>query len=1476
MKKKHLILFSIFLLSCTLVFPLFLTGSAESFDLTVYLSSNGSSTNSGLTEEKPVSTFLEALATAKSTVGDSNTAKVRFVLLDDITVANDPYGTVPYAFQLTVTGKTGSEAIIAAGTYVHHVCDTRYEKIHFTQASTSNYAFLCANGYNLVMGEGITCSPRSNGYYLNLTGGNYGSKGKTFHSDSSLTVLSGEWETLYAGCYKGNQTGNATLYAENCKIHTNVGTCYTEDHTGTSTITLKNCEVAIKSSGMLQGGPTNAAGTLSGKLTLTVEDCAVRDFGVGYKCAITSPLSLTVKNSTVRDAYSVTATGNQEIHLAATAGKTLDLTPAKDIQATSFIGGGTLVLGSESTLKVGTVSGSTTLDLGETPALRAYVRAASSTPNDAFTYVGTPEMKIRIVGEEKIWTLSSAVILKTPKSVSLTLHTKFSDGEEVPADDVRTENGENFYTFFDLPAGNYRYVVKGTGYYQVTKNLYLSEEKLKNDFLLDCTPPMMDGDGFEPCPTANPNVKDYTDEMRENLLKSDPSNWPEYSFIFKSPYFTRSSYEKGIHQATTQDEMMAYIEKCVAANENLYLYTLGKSPVNRFDIPVLIFTTSDLSKAKTLEDAAEIVNKNEKLTFQYQAQVHGNEPAAGEGALAMIGALSSDWGKRYADDLNICIIPRINTDGSYAYTRNQVSQKRNLNRDYLLVEAEEIPMILQAYNLFRPEIVVDGHEFTVSTSSTSGAFNDVSLGTGGNESMDGRFEENGLDMMLQAFDHLKKNGLNSHFYTSQDDSADPTTARAYYQMRGSVSLLLETGGIHTGQNGIHRRVVSQFLCMETYLDYAKEHKAELRALCADVRAKLEKDGSTYNEDRLFALETETVAHSVTYPKTVYSYVTGLATGTKNATAKSEDDVQRSRPLPTAYVIPKDENSEVILRIAKAHCISYYELEADSAAYLYGYKGAYTASSNLVSDITLSEESLVSFPNGAYVFPMNQDSCLILASMFEPDNDDIYNTSDRTFTLAQRGTIPCENGSFSMYRSQRALTDGKIEAIPAPSAPAGLSATKSDDKAWFGTINGFDPSLSYEIRHETESSFTAVPAGSTKVSGVPFGFVEIRLAAKGDTPASKITKLEITPPSSALPTVYLAPISGSDADFGTENDPVKTIERAVELLMMLKRYSTKQNTLIFAETLSTTSAVIFPNHDDPLYITSKSGSEGIRSSKNITFGGETVVDNFTFTYTAKSYHYIVANGHKVTLGENVKSVGEQNVYYMPVGGGHESAVESTDMTILGGTWRNIYAGGYRGSIEGDTKLTVKNCTVVSHIQNSYSGRTEGNVTIDLENVTVQTSFLCGNAATEDVRGNVTLYAKNCTLPLLYAGSRDAGNVTGRVTVTLENCTAGDLYGTAKSVSATVAESHLTLIDTEPDGQVTGWTSVTHKTSALKGDADGSGNVDMDDAIYLLFHINFPASYPIEQTADYDGNGKVDTDDAIYLLFHVNFPASYPLH
>ena len=64
--------------------------------------------------------------------------------------------------------------------------------------------------------------------------------------------------------------------------------------------------------------------------------------------------------------------------------------------------------------------------------------------------------------------------------------------------------------------------------------------------------------------------------------------------------------------------------------------------------------------------------------------------------------------------------------------------------------------------------------------------------------------------------------------------------------------------------------------------------------------------------------------------------------------------------------------------------------------------------------------------------------------------------------------------------------------------------------------------------------------------------------------------------------------------------------------------------------------------------------------------------------------------------------------------------------------------------------------------------------------------------------------------------------------------------------------------------------------VSGDLDDKEGVDLDDVIYLLYHVNFSGKYPVTQNVDFDGSGKVDLDDVFYLLYHINFPSRYPLN
>ena len=63
--------------------------------------------------------------------------------------------------------------------------------------------------------------------------------------------------------------------------------------------------------------------------------------------------------------------------------------------------------------------------------------------------------------------------------------------------------------------------------------------------------------------------------------------------------------------------------------------------------------------------------------------------------------------------------------------------------------------------------------------------------------------------------------------------------------------------------------------------------------------------------------------------------------------------------------------------------------------------------------------------------------------------------------------------------------------------------------------------------------------------------------------------------------------------------------------------------------------------------------------------------------------------------------------------------------------------------------------------------------------------------------------------------------------------------------------------------------------IVGDLNQDGQVNSDDAVYLLMHTMFPNDYPVNQPVDFNKDGQVNSDDAVYLLMHTMFPEDYPL-
>ena len=250
-----------------------------------------------------------------------------------------------------------------------------------------------------------------------------------------------------------------------------------------------------------------------------------------------------------------------------------------------------------------------------------------------------------------------------------------------------------------------------------------------------------------------------------------------------------------------------------------------------------------------------------------------------------------------------------------------------------------------------------------------------------------------------------------------------------------------------------------------------------------------------------------------------------------------DEMARTRIRPTAYVLPKGQDwvQEAVSVLTK-NGIEYYELPENTTVMLQQYMGS-------AADAQLTEETAVTFDEGAYVFPMNQVGANVLAMTMEPDvtDSDGYNG-----TLVQSGVVSAENGVFPIYRYIHDLNDqGQIDVVQLAAAPEGLSVVQPEAEYAPGKIVGLDPQQQYEYRGEYEGSYHQVPLGSTEIAGLEIGVYYVRFSAPQDGLPSQDCLLEVVDEHISSYTIYVDGTGGDDSKHGrTEDNAVATLDAAM--------------------------------------------------------------------------------------------------------------------------------------------------------------------------------------------------------------------------------------------------------------------------------------------------------------------------------------------
>ena len=171
------------------------------------------------------------------------------------------------------------------------------------------------------------------------------------------------------------------------------------------------------------------------------------------------------------------------------------------------------------------------------------------------------------------------------------------------------------------------------------------------------------------------------------------------------------------------------------------------------------------------------------------------------------------------------------------------------------------------------------------------------------------------------------------------------------------------------------------------------------------------------------------------------------------------------------------------------------------------------------------------------------------------------------------------------------------------------------------------------------------------------------------------------------------------------------------------------------------------------VTITGGTLDFSSLSTVTLGDHISFDNMTLTFASGSTLY--AGGYKVKIGSGVILTNPITVY----GGKNGGTVASTDLTLLAGTYSEIYGGSKSGAVTGDTHLTVGGNVNSTISEFDHSG----------------TNFVYGGNYGGSIGGVAyTVFTGNAKAHHLYGANRGGGSITGGTNVTVSG---GSLMNTS---------------------------------------------------------------------------------------------------
>lgn len=481
----------------------------------------------------------------------------------------------------------------------------------------------------------------------------------------------------------------------------------------------------------------------------------------------------------------------------------------------------------------------------------------------------------------------------------------------------------------------------------------------------------------------------YDDEIEEQVSK--------YEFV--TPAFEE---EKGELCFTSSEESREYINHICQDSNKIKLFNVENINIalaskNSGDLPGDIFK------------AIEKLRQNEKLTVFYQAQVHGTEPASGEGALAFITEAAMGKLDKLLEVMDIWVIPCCNPIGTDRFERE--CNGININRDALALECSETQTIHSLFLKLLPEVVIDAHTFTrangIKSPYLDRAVLDVRLSPAQSENINKNINRLSAELAEKTIWVLKKQSIRVGYY---GDSTDPSASRIFYGLFNTCSFLLESEGTRSGKMHFRRNVWCQLTAVKCLLAKASENAEYIKKTVLDSRRTL---AHTNNPDEADVYVLKHGKSNELFFKTKQPAfdLNGNIVDEKNIIFfPKRKIVLKQTEKPYAYIIPKDAvSAEYMVKMLAKNGINVCDLSEQVTLPVEQY---YSCG----EDILTYEETYETFDNGAYMVLTGQIASNIICALFEPESDD---AARQHGSFVQRGILePDSKNRFNLYRMMK--------------------------------------------------------------------------------------------------------------------------------------------------------------------------------------------------------------------------------------------------------------------------------------------------------------------------------------------------------------------------------------------------------------------------------------------------------------------------